>query len=55
MTVHSQDNPRKRLSDEKWHALEVAEIYRELQSRPEGLTEEDAADRLRFYDLMPSL
>lgn len=49
MKEHSEHTPRKRLSDEKWHSLEREEIYRELQSRPEGLTDEEALERLRFY------
>jgi magnesium-transporting ATPase (P-type) len=38
-----------RLCEEKWHSLEEQEVYEELQSRPEGLNQQEAAERLRFY------
>ncbi len=38
-----------RLSEEKWHSLEAQEVYDELQSRLEGLDQQEAAERLRFY------
>jgi magnesium-transporting ATPase (P-type) len=37
------------LCEEKWHYLEVQEVYEELQSRPEGLDQQEAAERLQFY------
>ncbi|ROQ90124.1 cation-translocating P-type ATPase [Desulfosoma caldarium] len=40
---------RHRLSDLRWHSLEAEAVYKKLQSRPEGLDDEEAADRLRFY------
>ncbi len=49
MKEDTQHAPRHRLSDEKWHSLEAEAVYKELQSRPEGLEYEEAADRLRFY------
>jgi len=38
-----------RLCEEKWHSLEAQDVYEELQSRPEGLDDREAAERLRFY------
>jgi len=38
-----------RLSEESWHALDEQCIYGNLQSKPEGLDEEEAAHRLAFY------
>jgi len=49
MKEDTQHAPRHRLSDEKWHSLETEAVYKELQSGPEGLEYEEAADRLRFY------
>jgi magnesium-transporting ATPase (P-type) len=34
-----------RLSEEKWHSLEAQEVYDELQSRLEGLDQQEAAER----------
>ena len=49
MKEDTQHAPRHRLSDEKWHSLEAEAVYKELQNGPEGLEDEEAADRLRFY------
>jgi magnesium-transporting ATPase (P-type) len=49
MKKHTQTTRGHRLSEEKWHSLEAEEVYKELQSQPEGLDDEEAADRLRFY------
>jgi magnesium-transporting ATPase (P-type) len=38
-----------RLCEEKWHALEILNVYEILQGRPEGLDEQDAAHRLNYY------
>ncbi|MBN1614776.1 MAG: ATPase, partial [Deltaproteobacteria bacterium] len=37
------------LCEEPWHAREEQAIFRELQSAPEGLNEEEAAHRQAFY------
>ena len=49
MKEDTQHALRHRLSDEKWHSLEAEAVYKELQSGPEGLEDEEAGDRLRFY------
>ncbi len=38
-----------RLCEEKWHSLEEEAIFQELQSRPDGLNDGEAVERLRFY------
>jgi magnesium-transporting ATPase (P-type) len=38
-----------RLCDEKWHLLEEADVYEELQSGPQGLDKTEAARRLAVY------
>lgn len=43
-TVHS-----RQLSEEPWHALDPEDCLEELQSRPNGLDEAEAAHRLDFY------
>jgi magnesium-transporting ATPase (P-type) len=45
----NQKQHAPRLSEEKWHSLEVADVYEELQSRLEGLDAQEAAQRLQFY------
>ncbi len=49
MNDHTKKTRGNRLSEEKWHSLEVEEAYKELESRSEGLDDEEAAERLRFY------
>jgi magnesium-transporting ATPase (P-type) len=49
MKQHMQKIRAKRLSEEKWHSLEADEIYKKLHSQPEGLDDEESAERLRFY------
>jgi magnesium-transporting ATPase (P-type) len=41
----------QRMSEEKWHFLEAPDVFEELQSRPEGLSEPEAAHHLQFYGL----
>jgi len=38
-----------RLSEEKWCALEANEVYEKLQSKPDGLGNEEAERRLGYY------
>jgi magnesium-transporting ATPase (P-type) len=38
-----------RLCEEKWHAMVAGDVYKELQSGPEGLDPEEALRRLSFY------
>ncbi|MBM3324255.1 MAG: HAD-IC family P-type ATPase [Calditrichaeota bacterium] len=38
-----------RLGTERWHFLEEPDVYEELQSRPEGLSDDEASRRLEFY------
>ncbi|HOP78057.1 MAG TPA: HAD-IC family P-type ATPase [Thermogutta sp.] len=38
-----------RLCDEKWHSLEIADIYERLQSGPDGLDQQEAQHRLAYY------
>nr|MCU0558093.1 cation-transporting P-type ATPase [Desulfobacterales bacterium] len=45
----NQKQHAPRLSEEKWHSLEAADVYEELQSRLEGLDAQEAAQRLQFY------
>jgi magnesium-transporting ATPase (P-type) len=44
-----QRTQARRLSEEKWHFLENQEVLEELQGRPEGLDEQEVAQRLQFY------
>lgn len=44
-----ENNLARRLREEKWHSLEEAAIFKEIQSRPDGLDDGEAAGRLRFY------
>jgi len=47
---HMKENKHAcRLCEEKWHSLEEEAIFKELQSRPDGLDDGEAAERLRFY------
>ena len=39
----------RRLCEEKWHSLEEEAVFQELRSRPDGLNDEEAVERLRFY------
>jgi magnesium-transporting ATPase (P-type) len=39
----------RRLSEERWHFLDEQDVYEELQSRAEGLDEQEAARRLQVY------
>lgn len=38
-----------RLFEEKWHAFDPQAVFEELRTRPDGLDEEEAAKRLRYY------
>lgn len=38
-----------RLCEEKWHAFEEQEVYKELQSGPNGLDDQEAIRRLAYY------
>jgi magnesium-transporting ATPase (P-type) len=46
-----EKEPARRLCEEKWHFLEDKHFYQELQSRIDGLDEQEAARRLKFYGL----
>ena len=39
----------RRLCEEKRHSLEEEAVFKELQSRPDGLDDGETAERLRFY------
>lgn len=44
-----ENNLARRLLEEKWHSLEEAVNFKEIQSRPDALDDGEAAGRLRFY------
>jgi magnesium-transporting ATPase (P-type) len=44
-----QKEPTSRLSEDKWHAVEIQDVYKELQSGGDGLDEQEAGRRLAHY------
>lgn len=44
-----QKEHARRLCEEKWHTLEEQDVYEELQSKPDGLNEQEAGQRLAYY------
>jgi magnesium-transporting ATPase (P-type) len=47
---------KPKIGQEDWHSFEESEIFRELDSSKEGLTNEEAEKRLKFYgeNVLPS-
>ncbi|MDO9583497.1 MAG: HAD-IC family P-type ATPase [Desulfomicrobium sp.] len=44
-----QKEHARRLSEEKWHSFEEQDVYEELQSGVDGLEEQEAEKRLKYY------
>lgn len=48
MNMKQKEQPC-RLCEEKWHALEILDVYEKLEGGPEGLDEQESAHRLKYY------